>query len=77
MYKTLLRLVSGANIGTMVQVTTEGAGLHAMMTQGLHCAGVPDIVVETDVGAIRGFKPVIFPRYNDRALGPTRLLGCT
>jgi len=77
MYKMLSRLGSGATIGTMVHVAAEGAGVYAMSTRGLHCIRVPDVVVETDVSAVRGFKPVIFPRYNDAALGPTRLLGCT
>jgi len=52
---------------------TEGAGVHTMFDLRAALCRVPDIVVETDMGAIRGFEPVIF---QDTMMGCLGLLDC-
>jgi len=46
-----------------------------MGIQGLHCASVPDIEVEADVGAVIGFKVVVLPGNDDGLLWAAGLLG--
>ena len=52
MYRVFMKLISGGDIHTMVSISADGAGMSAMSVRGHKCAGILDVEVQADVGAI-------------------------
>jgi len=68
MYKTQLRSVSGAHAHAMAGISTEGTRVGAMVILWEHQAGISNVLLQADVGAVKRFKMVVLPRNDEGSL---------